>query len=35
MDERIGFVLYQSCRDRGVVDMCLCFGCVGGGGVGG
>ena len=34
MDERIGFGLYQSCGDRGrgVLDMCLCFGC---GGVGG
>ena len=31
MDERIGFRLYQSCGDRGVLDMCLCFGC---GGVG-
>ena len=32
MDERIGFGLYQSCGDMGVLDMCLCFGC---GGVGG
>ena len=39
MDERIGFGLYQSCGDRGsvrhgVLDMCLCFGCSGVGGVG-
>ena len=27
MDERIGFVFYQSCGDRGVLDVCLCFGC--------
>ena len=30
MDERIGFGIYQSSGDRGVLDMC--FGC---GGVGG
>ena len=30
--ERIGFGLSQSCRNKGVLDMCLCFGC---GGVGG
>ena len=32
--ERIGFVLYQSCRNREVRDMCQCLGCcsVGGGG---
>ena len=35
MDERIGFGLYQSCGDRGVLDVCLCFGCGGVGGVGG
>ena len=35
MDGRIGFGLYQSCGDRGVLDMCLCFGCGGVGGVGG
>ena len=29
MDERIGFGLYQSSGDRGVLDMCLCFGCCG------
>ena len=32
VDERIGFGHYQTCGDRGVLDMCLCFGC---GGVGG
>ena len=32
MDERIEFELYQSCGNRNV---CLCFGCVGVGGVGG
>ena len=31
-DERIGFGLYQSSGDRGVLDICLYFGC---GGVGG
>ena len=35
MDEKIGFGLYQSCGDRGVLDMCLCFDCGGVGGVGG
>ena len=37
MDGRIGFGLYQSCGERGSVDMCLCFGCggVGVGGIGG
>ena len=35
MDERIGFGLYQSCGNRGSVDVCLCFGCSGVGGVGG
>ena len=35
MDERIGFWLYQSCGDGGVLDVCLCFGCGGVGGVGG
>ena len=35
MNERIGFGLYQSCGDRGVLDMCLCFGYGGVGGVGG
>ena len=29
MDERIRFGLYQSCGDRGVLDVCLCFGCGG------
>ena len=33
MDERIGFGLYQSCGNRGVLDVCLC--CSGVGGVGG
>ena len=32
MDDRIGFELYQSCGNRGVLDVCLCFGW---GGVGG
>ena len=31
MDKRIGFGLYHSRGDRGVFDVCLCFG---GGGVG-
>ena len=35
MDERIGFRLYQSCGNRGVLDVYLCFGCGGVGGVGG
>ena len=35
MDERIGFGLYQSRGDRGVLDLCLCLGCGGVGGVGG
>ena len=35
MDERIGFGLYQSCRDTGVLDVCLCLGYGGVGGVGG
>ena len=35
MDERIVFGLYQSCGNRGVLDVCLCFGCGGMGGVGG
>ena len=35
MDERIGFGHYQSGEDRGVLDMCLCFGCGCVGGVGG
>ena len=35
MDEIIGFGLYQSCGNRGVLDMCLCFGCGGVGVVGG
>ena len=30
MDERIGFGLYQSYGNRGVLDMCLCCGGVGG-----
>ena len=25
MDERIGFALYQSYGEKGVLDMCLCF----------
>ena len=33
--ERIGLGLYQSWRNRGNWDMCLCFGCGGVGGVGG
>ena len=35
VDVRIGFGLYQSCGNRGSVDMCLCFSCGGVGGVGG
>ena len=35
MNERIWFGLHQSCGNRGVLDMCLCFGCGGVGGVGG
>ena len=35
MDERIGFGLYQSCGNRGVLDVSLCFGCGGVDGVGG
>ena len=35
MHERIGFGLYQSCGGRGVLDVCLCFGCGGVSGVGG
>ena len=35
MGERIGFGLYQCCGNRGVLDVCLCFGCGGVGGVGG
>ena len=34
MDERIGFGLYQSCGNRGVLNVCV-FGCGGVGGVGG
>ena len=32
MDNRIGVGLYQSCWNRGVLDVCLClgFGSVGG-----
>ena len=33
MDERIGFGLYQSCGNGGVLDVCLCFGCGGVAGV--
>ena len=33
MDERIGFGFYQSCGTVRVLDMCLCFGCGGVGGV--
>ena len=33
MDERIRFRLYQSCWNRGSVDVSLCFGCGGVGGV--
>ena len=33
--ERIGFGPYQSCRNRGVLDVCQCLGCSGVGGVGG
>ena len=35
VDERIGFGIYQSCGNRGVLDVCLCLGCDGVGGVGG
>ena len=35
MDEIIGFGLYQSSETGGVLDMCLCFGCGGVGGVDG
>ena len=35
MNERIGFWLYQSCGNRGVLDVCLCLGSGGVGGVGG
>ena len=35
MDKRIGFGLYQSCRNGGVLDVCRCLGCGGVGGVGG
>ena len=34
MDERIGYGHYQSCGNRGVLDVCLCLGCGGLGGVG-
>ena len=34
MDERIRFRLYQSCGNRGVLGVCLCFGCGGVGGIG-
>ena len=29
MDKRIVFELYQSCENRGVLDICLCLGCSG------
>ena len=29
MDERIGFGLYKSCGNRGMLGVCLCFGCGG------
>ena len=35
MDERIRFGLYHSCGNKGVLNVCLYFGCVGVGGVGG
>ena len=35
MDERIGFGLYQSCENMGVLDVCLCFGRACAGGIGG
>ena len=35
MDERIGFGLYHSCQNKGVLDVCLFLGCGGVGGVGG
>ena len=35
VDEMIGFGHYQSCGNRGVLDVCPCFGCDGVGGVGG
>ena len=35
VDVRIGFGLYQSCRNRGMLGVCMCFGCGGVGGVGG
>ena len=34
MDERIGFGIYQSCRTVGVLNVCLCLGSGGVGGVG-
>ena len=33
MDERIRFGIYQSCGNRGVLYVCLYFGCSGVGGV--
>ena len=35
MGEKIGFGLYQSLRNMGKWDMCLCFGCGDVSGVGG
>ena len=35
MNERIGFGLYASCGNRGVLDLCLCLGCGRVGSVGG
>ena len=34
MDERIGFGLHQSVGTRGVLDVCMCLGSCGVGGVG-
>ena len=35
VDETIGFQLFRSCGNRGVLDVCPCLGCGGVSGVGG
>ena len=35
VDDRIGCVFYQLCGNRGMLDICLCVGCGGVGGVSG
>ena len=35
MHDRIEFGIYQSCQNRGVLDVCQCLGCGGMGGVSG